>query len=192
MTRRVKRWWSYGLSGVIWLISISSGVSQPCEGARDCDQGVQSDRVKLEFFINRPETPTGSAGGIRGFGDTERAQLAQQGVKPSVKINIFKIKGKLNRSKFRRRIIHDRRKYKRCYLDALRAQPDLQGAVHIQLTTSAQGEVSAVQVKKSTLNYPELERCVSEKLKELRIQATTDGRGVTAQVALKFKAKKGQ
>lgn len=53
-----------------------------------------------------------------------------------------------------------RNEVKLCYEYEMEKDPTLAGRVEVQFTISAQGEVIAAVVAKSTMNHPVLERCV--------------------------------
>jgi len=55
-----------------------------------------------------------------------------------------------------------------CYRRALRKNPDLKGKVSIRFTINPDGSVGSVEILSSTLNSPEVERCIVSKMKRWR------------------------
>jgi hypothetical protein len=66
---------------------------------------------------------------------------------------------------------------KQCYLDALRASPDIQGVLKMKFTVTKAGKVSKATAIQNDLN-DQVEKCVIATLKKLKFPKRTDNRTV--------------
>ncbi len=60
--------------------------------------------------------------------------------------------------------------FQRCWIPRLRENPKLKGSMVLQIEISKRGEVKQVQTIDSSLNDPELERCVSSVIERIRFR----------------------
>lgn len=68
-------------------------------------------------------------------------------------------------------------KFKFCYLDAMRANPDLQGEIRVRFTVNKQGKVPKVKAVKNELNA-DVETCIIKTFKKLKFPKRDSNRTV--------------
>ena len=72
---------------------------------------------------------------------------------------------------------------KRCYLDALDRNPDLQGLIKVQFTVNKQGKITKAKAIENELT-PEVGKCVVKTMKKLKFPKRADSR--TMEYPFKF------
>jgi periplasmic protein TonB len=118
----------------------------------------------------------GGAGSLTGHTTTQvsSATLASQGTNT---VQRGAGSGKASRSEEEIALVFDRNKgaIYALYTRALRDKPDLQGKLVLELTISADGQITRCEVVSSELNDPELERKLVARVKLFRFEAKEVG-----------------
>jgi|GEM_PF-2025315 len=76
--------------------------------------------------------------------------------------------------------------FKRCYEQALKSRPGLEGRVVMSFAIQAAGDVAEARVKSTTLQAPEVEACLLRHFQALRFPAPPQGKPVRVTYPLKF------
>lgn len=83
--------------------------------------------------------------------------------------NIKVTEGQLDEKEARRRVSNQRIALRACYEPVLKSNKEVRGEMDVQFTVSpATGKIIASIVRQSTIEDKELQKCVTDKLKELR------------------------
>ena len=72
----------------------------------------------------------------------------------------------IDRERLKRTIAEHREQITPCYESALGEKPDLEGIVRVRFLIQPDGKVSEAKVESHTLDSPELETCLLEKVKD--------------------------
>jgi hypothetical protein len=83
--------------------------------------------------------------------------------------NIKVTEGQLDEKEARRRVSNQRIALRACYEPVLKANKEVRGEMDVQFTVSpGTGKIIASIVRQSTIDDKDLQKCVTDKLKELR------------------------
>lgn len=89
--------------------------------------------------------------------------------------NIKVVEGKLDENEARKRVSAKRLSLRECYAPLLKADKNVRGELEAQFTVSSgTGKIIAAVVRESTLDDKTLQRCVTDKLKEIRFEPYKD------------------
>lgn len=124
---------------------------------------------------------TGASGSGSGTGRLERsAAIGIGGGEETV------VQGSLDPALIEAVIKHHLTPIKYCYERELLKKPDLRGKLVVQFVIGADGQVSGVKIKSSTLNDAEVEACVADRFRKMRFPQPSGGGIVTVNYPLLF------
>ena len=103
-------------------------------------------------------------GGGAGAGDADADLGDRDTINPEVIPDEPETQGALDREIIQRVVRQHRREIQHCYEQQLQRNPDLDGRITMQWTISPAGDVVAASVEETTMNSPEVERCMAQRI----------------------------
>ncbi|MFN3201892.1 MAG: TonB family protein [Bradymonadia bacterium] len=98
------------------------------------------------------------------------------------------VTGPLEQEEIRKVIRRHREEYKYCYERQLQAQRDLSGKIKVKFAIGANGKVIGAKVLESTMNSPEVERCLVKRIRRWQFPAPGGGATVFVKYPFVFKS----
>ena len=137
----------------------------PAEEASPAEEAAPADEEEAAD----PEEAEGEETG------EEEAAVAEEGPAPSSDLQAYM--GSAPATPEYKTVQANMEKFKFCYLDAMRANPDLQGEIRVRFTVNKQGKVPKVKAVKNELNA-DVETCIIKLFKKLKFPKRDSNRTV--------------
>lgn len=97
---------------------------------------------------------------------------------PAVYAGTYSVKGELDKETVRRYIQTKMNQIRWCYQQEVQKNPDLAGQVKMQWVILPTGNTAGVKVAESSINSPEVERCVADRIMTWRFPSPKGGNAV--------------
>lgn len=94
-----------------------------------------------------------------------------------------------NKEGYKKKIKANMAGFQKCYKAALKTNPELKGEVTLDWDIGDNGKVHRAEAKNSTLNAPEVETCMLEKLKTIRFPPANASQVMTVNYPFSFAPK---
>lgn len=143
------------------------------------------------FGLGGLSTVGGGGGGRggKGYGSGAANVGGKRVKKPQIIPLAAKVDGGNLPKEIIRRVIMSRAgAYQNCYERQLQVKRDLNGKIEMKIIISGQGMVLQSAVASSTMNNPNVERCIAGNIQKLRFPAPKNGKMVIVRYPFRFKS----